>query len=38
MLDLLFGKNPISDAELKKLIAKNPRVYGKYKGYLGKRR
>lgn len=37
MLDLLYGPNPISDDELRRLIAKRPEVYGKYKGYLGKR-
>jgi hypothetical protein len=37
MLDLLFGSNPISDDELRKLIAKRPEIYGKYAGYLGKR-
>jgi hypothetical protein len=37
MLDLLFGPNPITDDELRKLIAKRPEVYGRYAGYLGKR-
>ena len=37
MLDLLFGRNPITDDELRKLIAKRPEVYGRYAVYLGKR-
>lgn len=37
MLDLLYGTNPITDAELQKLIDKRPLVYDKYAGYLGKR-
>lgn len=37
MLDLLFGGNPITDGELRKLIAKRPEVYGRFAGYLGKR-
>ena len=37
MLNLLYGPNPITDDELRKLIAKRPHVYGKYAVYLGKR-
>jgi hypothetical protein len=37
MLDLLFGPNPITDEELRALIAKRPAVYGRYAAYLGKR-
>jgi hypothetical protein len=37
MLDLLYGENPITDAELEKLIEKRPDVYGRFSGYLGKR-
>lgn len=37
MLDLLYGVNPITDDELRKLIEKRPGVYGRYAGYLGKR-
>jgi hypothetical protein len=37
MMDLLFGPNPITDDELRKLIAKRPEVYGRYASYLGKR-
>ncbi len=37
MLDLLFGSNPITDDELRKLIEKRPNVYGRFSGYLGKR-
>jgi hypothetical protein len=37
MLNLLYGPNPITDDELRKLIAKRPHVYGKYASYLGKR-
>jgi hypothetical protein len=37
MLDLLFGTNPISDDELRRLVEKRPHVYGKFAGYLGKR-
>jgi len=37
MLNLLYGPNPITDDELRKLIAKRPHVYGKYAAYLGKR-
>ena len=37
MMDMLYGDNPITDAELKALIAKRPEVYGRFKGYLGKR-
>ena len=36
-LNLLFGPNPITDDELRRLIAKRPHVWGKYAGYLGKR-
>ncbi len=37
MLALLFGPNPISDAELQKLIEKRPSVYSRFAGYIGKR-
>lgn len=37
MMEFLFGKNPITDDDLRKLIAKRPNVYGRYAGYLGKR-
>lgn len=37
MLDLLYGANPITDAELRALIAKRPERYGRFAGYLGKR-
>lgn len=37
MLDLLFGSNPITDDELRALIAKRPATYGRFAGYLGKR-
>ena len=37
MLELLFGSNPITDVELRALIAKRPAVYGRFAGYLGKR-
>lgn len=37
MMELLYGSNPITDAELAKLIEKRPHVYGKYAGYIGKR-
>ncbi len=37
MLDLLFGSNPISDDELRALIAKRPEVYGRFANYLGTR-
>jgi hypothetical protein len=37
MLELLYGQNPITDAELRALIAKRPAVYGRFEGYLGKR-
>lgn len=37
MLELLFGSNPITDAELRAAIAKRPHVYGRFAGYLGKR-
>lgn len=37
MLSMLFGDNPITDDELKKLIAKRPEKYSRYQGYLGKR-
>jgi hypothetical protein len=37
MLDLLFGTNPISDDELRRLVEKRPNIYGKFAGYLGKR-
>lgn len=37
MLDMLFGVNPITDAELRKLIEKRPAIYGRFAGYLGTR-
>jgi hypothetical protein len=37
MLELLYGANPISDDELRALIAKRPERYGRFAGYLGKR-
>lgn len=37
MLDLLFGPNPITDDELRKLIVKRPHIYGRFAGYLGTR-
>jgi len=37
MLDLLYGDNPISDDELRALIAKRPAVYSKFSAYLGTR-
>lgn len=37
MLDLLFGANPITDDELRKLIEKRPATYGRFAGYLGTR-
>jgi hypothetical protein len=37
MLNLLFGPNPISDDELRRLITKRPAVYAKYAAYLEKR-
>jgi hypothetical protein len=37
MLELLYGANPITDAELSKLIERNPGRYGRFAGYLGKR-
>jgi hypothetical protein len=37
MMDLLYGPNPITDDELRKLIAKRPEVYARFAGYLGKR-
>lgn len=36
-LSLLFGSNPITDDELKELIAKNPKIYGRFAGYIGTR-
>lgn len=36
MLDLLFGPNPITDEELKKLIKKRP-AYARFAGFIGKR-
>ena len=38
MLDLLFGVNPITDDELRALIAKRPATYGRFAGYLGTRK
>jgi len=38
MLDLLYGSNPITDDELRRLIEKRPHVYGRFSGYLGKRK
>lgn len=37
MLELLYGENPITDAELRNLIAKRPERYERFAGYLGKR-
>jgi hypothetical protein len=37
MLDMLYGENPITDDELRKLIKKRPHIYGRFVGYLGKR-
>lgn len=37
MLDSLYGPNPITDEELRKLIEKRPNVYGRFAGYIGKR-
>ena len=37
MQDLLFGKNPITDDELRALIKKRPAIYSRYAGYLGRR-
>lgn len=34
MLSLLFGPNPITQTELRALIAKRPEVYGRFAGYL----
>lgn len=36
MLDLLFGPNPITDDELRALIARRPEL-GIFAGYIGKR-
>ena len=38
MLDLLYGTNPITDEELSKLIKKRPNIYGRFAGYIGKRK
>jgi len=38
MLDLLFGSNPITDEELRKLIEKRPATYGRFAGYIGTRK
>lgn len=38
MLEMLYGAHPITDAELGALIAKRPHVYGRYAGYIGKRK
>lgn len=37
MLDMLYGANPITDDELRALIAKRPERYGRFAGYIGKR-
>ena len=37
ILNLLFGPNPITDAELRALIAKRPATYARFAVYLGKR-
>jgi hypothetical protein len=37
MMELLFGSNPITDDELRALIAKRPSVYGRFAKYIGKR-
>jgi len=36
MQDLLFGPNPITDAELEQLIARRPDL-SRFSGYIGKR-
>ena len=38
MLGLLYGANPITDEELSKLINKRPNIYGRFAGYIGKRK
>lgn len=37
MLELLYGSNPITDDELRKLVEKRPDTYGRFAGYIGKR-
>lgn len=37
MLEALYGVNPITDDELRALIAKRPHVYGRFAGFIGKR-
>lgn len=37
MLELLFGPNPITDDELRRLIQRDPARYGRFSGYLGTR-
>lgn len=37
MHELLYGPNPITDDELRRLITKNPSLYGAYEGFIGKR-
>jgi hypothetical protein len=36
MMDLMFGANPITRAELRALIAKRPATYGRFASYLDK--
>lgn len=38
MLDMLYGPKPITDDELKNLIVKRPEVYGRFAGYIDKRK
>ena len=38
MLEMLYGPNPITDDELKKLIEKRPAVYSRFAGYIGTRK
>lgn len=37
MGELLFGANPITDDELRRLIAKRPEHYERFTGYIGTR-
>ena len=36
-LNLLYGQNPITDDELKELIAKRPEIWGRFAKYIGTR-
>ena len=38
MLEALYVENPITDAELSALIKKRPHVYGRFSGFIGKRK